>query len=166
MLRRDGELSITLPDRRASSVTLVGRDPSTDVAVLKIETRADLSTVQTTSTTGLKVGHLVVAVGRSHLGDLAASSGIVARLGGPSRTWKGGEIDQLLRPDITLYPGQSGSALLNAQGQVLGMNTAALAGMAFVGCCDLTIGPSDAILLILLLAAAGVLRLMLPFLCR
>ena len=130
MIRRDSELSITLPERQSAEATLVGRDPSTDVAVLKIERTAGLSTVQTTSTAGLKVGHLVIAVGRSHLGDLAASSGIVARLGGPWRTWKGGAIDQLMRPDVTLYPGQSGSALLNAQGQVLGMNTVALARMA------------------------------------
>ena len=132
MIRGDRELSITLPDHDSSSATLVGRDPNTDVAVLKIEASTGLSTVQTTSTAGLKVGHLVVAVGRSHLGDLAASSGIVARLGGPWRTWRGGEMDQLLRPDITLYPGQSGSALLNAQGQVLGMNTIALARMAAI----------------------------------
>src|SRR5207244_6914442 len=100
--------------------------------VLKIEGATALSTVQTTSTAGLKVGHLVVAVGRSHLGDLAATSGIVARLGGPWRTWRGGDIDQLVRPDVTLYPGQSGSALVNAQGQVLGMNTTALARMAVI----------------------------------
>src|SRR5216684_3312102 len=132
MIRRDSELSITLPDHNSSLATLVGRDPSTDVAVLKIEANAGLATVQTTSTAGLKVGHLVVAVGRSHLGDLAASSGIVARLGGAWKTWRGGQIDQLVRPDVTLYPGQAGSALMNARGQVLGMNTTALARMATI----------------------------------
>ena len=132
MIRRSDELSITLPDHSSAPATLVGRDPGTDVALLKIEAVTALSTVQTTSTAELKVGHLVVAVGRSHLGDLAASSGIVARLGGPWRTWRGGQIDQLVRPDVTLYPGQSGSALMNARGQVLGMNTAALARMATI----------------------------------
>jgi S1-C subfamily serine protease len=131
-IRRDDALSITLPDHSSASATLVGQDPSTDIALLKIEGAAGVATVQTISTTGLKVGHVVVAVGRSHLGDLAASSGIVARLGAPWRTWRGGEIDQLVRPDIRLYPGQSGSALVNAQGQVLGMNTAALARMATI----------------------------------
>src|SRR5207247_3797340 len=118
MIRRDSELAITLPDHGSTSATLVGRDPSTDVAVLKIEGAANLSTVQTTSTTELMVGHLIVAVGRSRLGDLAASAGIVARLGGPWKTWRGGEIDRLLRPDIRVYPGQSGSALVDPEGQV------------------------------------------------
>jgi len=132
MIRRSDELSITLPDRSSAPATLVGRDPGTDVALLKIEGVTALSTVQTTSTAELKVGHLVVAVGRSHLGDLAASSGIVARLGGQWKTWRGGQIDQLVRPDVTLYPGQAGSALMNARGQVLGMNTTALARMATI----------------------------------
>jgi S1-C subfamily serine protease len=132
MIRRSDELSITLPDHSSAAATLAGRDPGTDVALLKIEGVAGLSTVQTTSTAELKVGHLVVAVGRSHLGDLAASSGIVARLGGAWKTWRGGQIDQLVRPDVTLYPGQAGSALMNARGQVLGMNTTALARMATI----------------------------------
>jgi S1-C subfamily serine protease len=132
MIRRDEEISITLPDRSSASASLAGRDPSTDLAVLKIEDAPGFSTVQTTSAAGLKVGHWVVSVGRSHLGDLAASGGIVARLGAPWRTWRGGNIDQLIRPDVTLYPGQSGSALVNAQSQVLGMNTSALARMATI----------------------------------
>ncbi len=132
MIRHDAELSVIMPDHGSAPATLAGRDPSTDVAVLKIDDVKRLSPVQTTSTAGLKVGHVVVAVGRSHLGDLAASSGIVARLGGPWTTWRGGEIDQLVRPDITVYPGQSGSALVNSQGQVLGMNTVALARAAAI----------------------------------
>jgi S1-C subfamily serine protease len=132
MIRRGDELSVILPGHRSASVTLVGRDPSTDIGVLKIEQSAGLSPVETTSTVGLKVGHVVVAVGRSHLGDLSASSGIVARLGSQWKTWRGGDIDQLVRPDITLYPGQSGSALVNSHGQVLGMNTVGLARMAAI----------------------------------
>jgi len=131
-IRREEQISITLPDQSSASATLVGRDTSTDVALLKVEKKGALATVSTTSTDGLKVGHLVLAVGRSHLGHTAASSGIVARLGGEWRTWRGGAIDQLVRPDITLYPGQSGSALVNSQGQVLGMNTSALARMAAI----------------------------------
>jgi S1-C subfamily serine protease len=132
MIPRDDELSVTLPGNGLGVATLVGRDPSTDVGVLKIEGSVGLSPVQTTSTAGLKVGHVVIAVGRSHLGDISASSGIVARLGGRWRTWRGGDMDQLVRPDIRLYPGQSGSALVNSRSQVLGMNTVALARMAAI----------------------------------
>ena len=130
-IRHGEEFSITLPDHGVASAALVGRDSSTDLALLKTDAKG-LATVQTSTTAGLKVGHLVIAVGRSHLGDLAASTGVVARLGGPWRTWRGGQIDQLLRPDITLYRGQSGSALVNVRGEVLGMNTGALARMAAI----------------------------------
>lgn len=69
----------------------------------------------------------MLAVGRSSLGDLAASAGIIARLGSAWRTWRGGHLDRLIRPDITLYPGQSGGALVDSSGRFLGMNTSALA---------------------------------------
>ena len=130
-IRHGEEFSITLPDHGVASAALVGRDSSTDLALLKMDAKG-LATVRTSTTAGLKVGHLVIAVGRSHLGDLAASTGVVARLGGPWRTWRGGQIDQLLRPDVTLYRGQSGSALVNVRGEVLGMNTGALARMAAI----------------------------------
>src|SRR5262245_7004892 len=96
-IRRDEQLSITLPDQNSAAATLVGKDSSTDVALLKIEKAAALATASTASTAGLKVGHIVLSIGRSHLGHTAASSGIVARLGGEWRTWRGGEIDQLVR---------------------------------------------------------------------
>jgi S1-C subfamily serine protease len=132
MIRRDDQLSIIFAGHRSAPAALVGRDPSTDIGVLKMDGSAGLSPAETTSTVGLKVGHVVVAVGRSHLGDVSASSGIVARLGSQWKTWRGGDIDQLVRPDITLYPGQSGSALVNSHGQVLGMNTVGLARMAAI----------------------------------
>ncbi|HMK29082.1 MAG TPA: S1C family serine protease, partial [Terriglobales bacterium] len=69
---------------------------------------------------------------RSTRGEVAASAGIVARLGGPWKTWRGGHIDQLLRPDVTLYLGQSGSALVNGDGRVLGINTSVLARRATI----------------------------------
>jgi len=58
---------------------------------------------------------------------LSASCGIVARVGGPWRSWRGGQIDRLLRPDIRLYPGQSGSGLISGRGELLGVNSAVLA---------------------------------------
>jgi len=131
-LRHDAQFTVTLPDHTSVSAQLVGGDPSTDVAVVKVEDASKLAKAQTTSGEGLRVGHMVVAVGRSHLGDIAASAGIVARLGAGWRTWRGGQIDQLIRPDVSLYPGQSGSALVNSRGQVLGMNTNALARISAI----------------------------------
>ena len=131
-LRRDAQLTVILPDRTSAPAQVIGRDPSTDIAVVKIDDASKLATAQTSLTEGLRVGHMVLAVGRSHLGDIAASAGIVARLGAEWRTWRGGQIDQLIRPDVSLYPGQSGSALVNSQGQALGMNTNALARMSTI----------------------------------
>jgi S1-C subfamily serine protease len=68
-----------------------------------------------------------LAVARSRRGELSASAGIVARTGGAWHTWRGGQIDRLLRPDVRLYPGQSGSALVNGRGELLGINSAVLA---------------------------------------
>jgi S1-C subfamily serine protease len=132
MLRRNHELTATLAPGNAVSGEWVGSDPGTDLALIKIDTSAKLPAVSTNATSTLKVGAFVLAVGRSHLGDLAASSGIIARIGAPWKTWRGGEIDQLIRPDVTLYPGQSGGALINSQGQVLGINTSALARGAVI----------------------------------
>ena len=73
-----------------------------------------------------------MAVGRSALGDLSASAGIIARLGASWQTWRGGRIDRLLRPDVTLYRGQSGGALVDSRARVLGMNTSALARSATI----------------------------------
>jgi S1-C subfamily serine protease len=79
-----------------------------------------------------RAGEVVLSVGRSRLGDISASCGIIARTGSAWRTWRGGEIDSLIRPDIRLYVGQSGSALVNEQRQVLGINSPALARQAVI----------------------------------
>jgi S1-C subfamily serine protease len=79
-----------------------------------------------------RAGEVVLSVGRSRLGDISASCGIIARTGSAWRTWRGGEIDRLIRPDIRLYVGQSGSALVNEQRQVLGINSPALARQAVI----------------------------------
>ncbi|HXZ78820.1 MAG TPA: trypsin-like peptidase domain-containing protein [Terriglobales bacterium] len=131
LLRRDEDLKVTLPDGSSVPGILAGRDPSTDIAAVKIE-GAKLPVVERAGLEGLKVGHFVLAVGRSTRGEVAASAGIVARLGGPWKTWRGGQIDHLLRPDVRLYLGQAGSALVNGDGKVLGINTPALARRATI----------------------------------
>jgi len=77
-------------------------------------------------------GEIVLSIGRSRLGDISASCGIMARTGSAWRSWRGGSIDQLIRPDIRLYVGQAGSALVNEKRQVLGINSPALARQAVI----------------------------------
>jgi S1-C subfamily serine protease len=127
LLRRGEGIELTFAQRDGVKASLAGRDPGTDLAVLQFEEASLAPAVQTAKTSDLRVGQLVLAVGRSKLGDLAAAAGIVARLGGAWQTWRGGRIDSLLRPDLTLHPGQSGSALVDSRGFVLGMNTSTLA---------------------------------------
>ena len=69
---------------------------------------------------------MVLAIGRPGEHGLAASWGAISALGGAWRTWGGGSVDQLIRPDVTLYPGFSGGPLVDARGQVVGINTSGL----------------------------------------
>ena len=124
LIRRADEVGVILPDGRVKG-TIAGRDSTTDLAAVRIESSANLVTLPIAS--GAKVGELVLAVARSGRGELSASAGIVARVGGPWHSWRGGQIDRLLRPDVRLYPGQSGSALVNGRGELLGVNSSVLA---------------------------------------
>jgi serine protease DegQ len=125
-IQRDEEITVTLHDGNVLPATLVGRDASTDLAVLKIDggtTAAELAT----EAGALKVGHLVLAVGRTGADGVTASFGCVSSVGGAWRTWRGGTIDNFVRLDLSIYLGFSGSPLVGADGRVLGVNTSALA---------------------------------------
>jgi S1-C subfamily serine protease len=117
--------------------SLIDSDPRTDLAVLRLSSEK-LKPIESTNN-DTHAGEVVLSVGRSRLGDISASCGIIARTGDPWRTWHGGQIDRLIRPDIQLYVGQSGSALVNEQRQVLGINSPALARRAVITIPTLTI---------------------------
>jgi len=117
-----GEITLMTPDGEAKPASLVGADPGTDIAVLRVDATdrpmpelADLDT--------LRLGHLVLALGRSDDGNARAHCGILASLGGAWQSWTGGYIDRLIRPDIRPFPGFAGSLLLDTQGRALGINT-------------------------------------------
>jgi S1-C subfamily serine protease len=125
-VQRDEDIKVLLGSDRAVSAKLVGRDPSTDIAVLKIE-EGSSGAPQLGDSTSIRLGHLVLALGRTRRGDLVASSGIVGGISGEWRNRRGGNLDQHIRLDLALYPGFSGGPLLNARGEVVGMNTRGLA---------------------------------------
>jgi S1-C subfamily serine protease len=83
---------------------------------------SELPTADLGDTGALRVGHMVLALGYGP----RASWGVISALGGRWRTWRGGEIDQLLRLDLTLYPGFSGGPLVDARGRVVGLNTSGM----------------------------------------
>jgi S1-C subfamily serine protease len=129
--RRDGANIIFNASDKPLGATLAGIDPGTDLAVLRIDSEA-LKPVELSQEQNQRVGEFVLAIGRSGLGDISASAGILARLGAEWRTWHGGNLDRLIRPDVRLYVGQAGSALVDEQGRVLGINSNALARNAVI----------------------------------
>lgn len=92
--------------------------------MLKIDSQA-LLIPSFSDTAQLKVGHLVVAVGRGAQRGLNATLGIVGVLSGAWRTWRGGLIDQFIGLDLTLHPGVAGGPMIDAHARVLGINTSA-----------------------------------------
>ena len=124
-LKRDEEISVTLPDNRTLPATLAGRDPGSDLAVLKIDL-PDVPGAELADAASLQVGNMVLALGRRGENGVSASLGVIGALSGAWRTWRGGHLDRFLRPDVTLYPGSSGGPLVDVNGRVIGMNTSAL----------------------------------------
>jgi S1-C subfamily serine protease len=119
VLERDEDISVTLPGGRRVAATLAGRDPSTDVAVLRFAPDG-LTAAQTAAAAALRPGHVVLAVG-SHDGAPVASLGIVGFVGGAWHSSRGGAIDSLWRLDLALSPVAEGGALVDVEGRVLGM---------------------------------------------
>ncbi len=121
-IRGQQELTIELPAGGSSSATVVGRDPTTDVALLRLKDNLPAST-EFADAAQIRVGNLVLAVGRRIKHGLAASHGIISALGAAWRTWRGGRIDQWFRLDLLPFTGFSGGPLVDAQGKVIGINT-------------------------------------------
>ena len=121
-VRTAEDITVTMADGRSLPAVLAGRDPGTDLAVLRV---ADAGSVVATlgDDTALKVGHMVLALGYGP----RASWGVISALGPRWRSWRGGDIDRLVRLDLVLYPGFSGGPLVDAAGRVVGLNTSGLA---------------------------------------
>jgi S1-C subfamily serine protease len=106
--------------------SVAGRDPSTDLAILKLPEGTSLA-LPAFGDASVKLGHFALALGRSRSSTLVASAGIVGGLSGEWQPRRGGRVDQHIRLDLELYPGFSGGPLVNAQGKVVGINTRGLA---------------------------------------
>lgn len=124
VVRKEAGIEIGLPDGSAATATLVGRDPTTDLAVLRLES-GGLAAPAWADLDGVKVGHLVLALGRPGR-MVQATLGVVSALGQGWRTPPGGQIDRYLQTDVLMYPGFSGGPLVAAGGAVIGLNSSAL----------------------------------------
>lgn len=127
-IQRDEGITVTLADGSSVAATLIGRDPTTDIAALRLDGSSG-SAADIAAGDDIKVGQLVLALGRPGA-SVTASLGIVSAAGGEWRTWHGGRIDRFVRLDLDIYDGFSGGPLVNPRGRVLGLNTSALARAA------------------------------------
>jgi S1-C subfamily serine protease len=123
VVTREEDIKVVLPDGRSLAATIAGRDPGSDLAVLRLAEKA-LSPAKTSE--DVKVGQLVLALGRPNSQGVQASWGIVTSISGPARTFRGGMLDEYIRSETTPYPGFSGGPLVNTEGEVLGLNTSGL----------------------------------------
>jgi S1-C subfamily serine protease len=123
-LRDDDNIRVALGDGKPIEASLVGRDPTTDLALVRVSAKLDAK-ASWGGTEDLRVGHLVLALGRPGK-TIRAALGIVSALGEGWRTPAGGVVDRYLQTDASSSPGFSGGPLVNMDGSVIGMNTSGL----------------------------------------
>ncbi|GIV77501.1 MAG: serine protease [Litorilinea sp.] len=131
VVEREEGIRVGLADGATVEATLVGRDPGTDLAVLRVaSTGLEPAGVPPArwveQPDDLRVGHLVLALGRPGQ-QVQATLGVVSGVGGPWRTAAGGQVDHFLQTDVVMYPGFSGGPLVTADGRLAGLNSSALA---------------------------------------
>ncbi|HEX9039136.1 MAG TPA: trypsin-like peptidase domain-containing protein [Ktedonobacterales bacterium] len=124
VVEREDDIAVTLPDGGQARATLAGRDPSTDLAVLRLTSVSGLTAIEVSD--HLRVGSLALAVGRPTEGGPRVSFGVVSAIEGPRRSWQGAQIEGVIYADVTLYPGFSGGPLVDLEGRLVGLNSSRL----------------------------------------
>lgn len=124
-IRRNERIPIRTVDGSAGEGTVVGRDESIDLAIVKIDS-VSASPLDHADPAALKAGALAAVVGMTPDVGPSASLGIIGAIGDARGTWRGDRLDRFIRLDVNLYPSQSGAAVVNARGQLIGMATPAL----------------------------------------
>jgi putative serine protease PepD len=117
-------LEVTLSDKTKHPASVVGADPSNDLAVIKIDTRQRLTPVPLGTSQGLQVGQKVLAIGNPFALQGTLTTGIISSLGRSIEATNGRVIEEVIQTDAAINPGNSGGPLLNSSGQIIGINTA------------------------------------------
>ncbi|MBI4771999.1 MAG: trypsin-like peptidase domain-containing protein [Chloroflexi bacterium] len=125
VLQRDEEITVALPDGASVAATVVGRDPANDLALLKAEADG-LTPGEWLPLDSLRVGQLVLALGRPGREAVSATLGVVSAVGKSGRSGRR-RLEAYVQTDVVMYPGYSGGPLVAPGGKVAGLNSSALA---------------------------------------
>jgi S1-C subfamily serine protease len=121
------KISVVLQDGRIFQPVLIGFDPFTDLAVLKIDANS-LKALPFGNSDALQVGQMAIAIGNPYGFNYTVTAGVISALGRTLRSEAGRMIENVIQTDAALNPGNSGGPLVNSRGEVIGVNTAIIAG--------------------------------------
>ncbi len=124
VVEREDEIPVILADGSEHNANLLGRDPGSDLAVLRLS--SGVNSVANFAGQGARIGQLVLALGRPTPEGIQASLGVISAIAGPAHTRRGGLLERYIRTDAIPYPGFSGGPLIDSAGDVLGVNTSGL----------------------------------------
>ncbi len=125
VVEREEDILVTLAQGKEVPARLAGRDPGSDLALLKLEEKA--ASPAEAARSPARIGEFALVVARPSTEGIQASLGVISAVGGPVRTGRGGMLERYIRTDAISFPGFSGGPLVDVEGRVMGINTSGLA---------------------------------------